>query len=111
MTSAALHYFSEQKVDIALMEAGLGGRLDGTNGTQPLFTIVTRIGVDHPKTLGNTMRKIAFEKFGLARNGKKLIIAKQRKGVRSNLLAHCRFRGAIPVTVDSNWKKKPMVWS
>ena len=106
MTSAALHYFREQKVDIALMEAGLGGRLDGTNGTQPLFTIVTRIGVDHPKTLGNTMRKIAFEKFGLARNGKKLIIAKQRKGVRSHLLNHCRFRGAIPEYVESSWKKK-----
>lgn len=106
MTSAALHYFREKKVDIALMEAGLGGRLDGTNGTQPILTIITRIGLDHPKTLGNTLRKIAFEKFGLGRHGKPLLIAHQRPHVEQHLLKLARFRGSLPYTLTgTSWKQ------
>lgn len=105
MTSAALHYFREKKVDIALMEAGLGGRLDGTNATQPLLSIITRIGIDHPRTLGNTHSKIAFEKFGLARNNKPLLIAKQKPSV-TRLFNHlAQFRGSRAVFVESEWRK------
>lgn len=107
MTAAALHYFREMKVDIALMEAGLGGRLDGTNGTQPILTIITRIGLDHPKTLGNTLRKIAFEKFGLARPGKPLLIGIQRRHVQQHLIDLARFRGALQFTTSqTRWRKR-----
>jgi len=58
MTSAALCHFRRADVDIAILEAGLGGRLDGTNGTQPALSVITRISIDHTKTLGRSLRKI-----------------------------------------------------
>jgi dihydrofolate synthase/folylpolyglutamate synthase len=96
MTAAALCRFRSAKVDIAVLEAGLGGRLDGTNGTQPLLSIITRIAVDHHKTLGSNMRKIAFEKAGISRPGKPLLIGPQKPYIRRHLTALARHRGALP---------------
>ncbi len=106
MTSAALCRFRAAGVDFALMEAGLGGRLDGTNGTQPLLSIITRIAVDHSKTLGNSMRKIAFEKAGISRPGRPLLIGAQRPRIGRHLTALARFRGSLPVQSDCRWTGK-----
>ena len=61
----AFEYFAEQKVDIAVIEAGLGGRLDSTNIITPELSVITNIGWDHMNMLGDTLKKIAFEKAGI----------------------------------------------
>ena len=60
----AFDYFRQEKVDIAIIEVGLGGRLDSTNIISPLLSVITNIGMDHVQFLGNTIEKIAFEKAG-----------------------------------------------
>lgn len=61
-TAMAFYYFAKEMVDIAIIEAGLGGRLDATNTLDPLLTIITTIGLEHKEFLGDTIEKIAFEK-------------------------------------------------
>jgi len=69
MTAIAFTYFSRQKVDIAVLEVGMGGRLDATNVVEPLVSVITDISLDHQKYLGNTVREIAREKAGIIRPG------------------------------------------
>ena len=61
----ALDYFAHEKVDVAIIETGLGGRLDSTNVIHPLVSVITNIGLDHVDILGDTLEKIAFEKAGI----------------------------------------------
>lgn len=61
----AFCYFAEQQVDIAVIETGLGGRLDSTNIIQPILSVITNIGLDHTNLLGDTLEQIAFEKAGI----------------------------------------------
>ena len=61
----AFDYFSKEKVDIAIIEVGMGGRLDATNIITPLISVITNIGLDHTQFLGNTLEAIAFEKAGI----------------------------------------------
>ena len=70
----ALQYFVEQKVDIAIIETGLGGRLDSTNIITPELSIITNIGYDHMNILGDTLGKIAFEKAGIIKNNVPVVI-------------------------------------
>ena len=65
MTMLAFDYFVRQKVDIAVIETGLGGRLDSTNVLTPILSVITNIGFDHTEFLGNTLPKIAREKAGI----------------------------------------------
>lgn len=64
-TVLAFDYFANQKVDIAIIETGLGGRLDATNIIHPILSIITNVGLDHQQLLGNTLPKIAMEKAGI----------------------------------------------
>jgi len=64
-TAIAFAWFAEQEVDIAVVETGLGGRLDSTNVLNPLCSLITNIGLEHTEILGNTVAKIAFEKGGI----------------------------------------------
>jgi dihydrofolate synthase / folylpolyglutamate synthase len=61
----AFDYFAKEKVDISIIEVGLGGRLDATNIITPLISVITNIGMDHVQFLGDTLEKIAFEKAGI----------------------------------------------
>ena len=61
----AFDYFAKEKVDIAIIEVGLGGRLDSTNVIEPLVSVITNIGFDHKQFLGDTLGKIAYEKSGI----------------------------------------------
>ena len=61
----ALDFFASQKTDIAVIETGLGGRLDSTNVITPLLSVITNISFDHMDILGDTLPKIAFEKAGI----------------------------------------------
>jgi len=67
ITAIAFLYFLEQKVDYTLLEVGMGGRLDATNVTHPLVSVITRIGLDHTEILGDSLPAIALEKAGILR--------------------------------------------
>jgi dihydrofolate synthase/folylpolyglutamate synthase len=73
-TAMAFKYFADQKVDIAVIEVGLGGRLDCTNIITPILSIITNISFDHTQFLGHTLAKIAGEKAGIIKNGVPVII-------------------------------------
>jgi len=70
----AFEYFAQQKVDIAVIEVGLGGRLDSTNIITPELSVITNIGYDHMNLLGNTLAAIAFEKAGIIKPGVPVVI-------------------------------------
>jgi len=70
----AFDYFAKQKVDIAVIEVGLGGRFDSTNIITPELSIITNIGWDHMNILGDTLEKIAFEKAGIIKKGIPVVI-------------------------------------
>src|SRR5215469_948284 len=69
LTAIAFEYFSRKKVDIAVLEVGMGGRLDATNVVEPRVSVITDISLDHQKFLGNTVAEIAREKAGIIRPG------------------------------------------
>ena len=70
----AFAWFEDQQIDIAIIETGLGGRLDSTNIITPELSIITNIGWDHMNLLGNTLEKIAYEKAGIIKNGIPVVI-------------------------------------
>jgi len=69
MTAIAFAHFARERVDIAVLEVGMGGRLDATNVVEPLVSVITDISLDHQKFLGNTVEEIAREKVGIIRPG------------------------------------------
>lgn len=75
-TALAFHICAEEKVDIAIIETGLGGRLDSTNVLNPLCSIITTIGLDHTQFLGDTIEEIAREKAGIIKKNTPVVIGK-----------------------------------
>ena len=81
MTFAALLFLKKIKVDWVILETGLGGRLDSTNIVDPLLSVITRIDLDHTHLLGNTHKLIAFEKAGIIKANKPVVVLDQREDV------------------------------
>jgi len=79
----ALNYFHQKKVDIAIIEVGLGGRLDSTNVISPQITAITPISLDHQHILGNDILKIAKEKSGIIKRNTPLVLSNQYQEVHS----------------------------
>ena len=77
----AFDYFSDKKVDIAIIETGLGGRLDATNIIDPILSIITNIGLDHQEFLGESIREIAKEKAGIIKKGKPVVISEHQPSI------------------------------
>lgn len=77
-TALAMVYFSQQQVDFAVFEVGLGGRLDATNIVNPMVAVITSISYDHVKILGNTLSEIAGEKGGIIKPNTPVVIAPQK---------------------------------
>lgn len=75
----AFRYFADEKVDIAIIEVGMGGRLDSTNIIDPLLSVITNISFDHVAFLGDTLEKIAYEKAGIIKNNTPVIIGERQK--------------------------------
>lgn len=73
-TSIAFEYFKEKEIDIAIIETGMGGRFDSTNLVDPLVSVISSIGFDHMEFLGDTIEKIAFEKAGIIKKNKPVVI-------------------------------------
>ena len=90
----SLLYFAEREVDLAVVEVGLGGRLDGTNVVRPAVSVVTHVGLDHTDLLGETLPEIAREKAGIAKPGVPLLHAVEDPGARDALEAEAARRGA-----------------
>ena len=74
-----LNYFVENKVDYAIIEVGLGGRLDATNIINPLVSVITNISFDHNEILGDSLEKIAIEKAGIIKENSKLIVGERNE--------------------------------
>ncbi len=99
-TAMAFKHFALEKVDVAVIETGLGGRLDATNVVKPLLSVITTIGIEHAELLGNTIRSIAFEKAGIIKrnvpcvtgveSGPALPVFRQACNDRSSLLRTTR---------------------
>ncbi len=78
-TAMAFEYFKRKKVDIAVIETGLGGRLDSTNVIEPVVSVITNVAFDHMKELGGTIAKIAGEKAGIIKRGVPVVTGATRK--------------------------------
>jgi dihydrofolate synthase / folylpolyglutamate synthase len=98
-TALAFEWFVKQNVDIAVIETGLGGRLDATNVLTPRVATVTSIGLDHTDLLGDTLDAIAREKAGIFKSGVPAVVGEQSPPIRSLLAERAREVGAQPVVV------------
>jgi len=76
----AYDHFANEKVDFAILEAGMGGRLDSTNVSKPILTVITNIGLDHVQYLGDTIEKIASEKAGIIKEKIPLVVGRKQPG-------------------------------
>lgn len=81
-TAMAFKYFADENVDVAVIEVGLGGRLDCTNIISPVLSIITNISFDHVNLLGNTLEKIASEKAGIIKHGVPVVIGETTSETR-----------------------------
>lgn len=81
-TAMAFRYFADQKVDVAVIEVGMGGRLDCTNIIHPDLCVITNIGLDHTQYLGDTLTKIAKEKAGIIKEGVPVVIGRAQGAVK-----------------------------
>ncbi len=99
-TVMAFDWFSRCKVDVAVIEVGLGGRLDSTNIVDAQLSVITNISFDHMAQLGSTLEEIAREKAGIMRPGIPVVIGEQKENVILEFLkdSACR-RGAVPCVV------------
>lgn len=88
-TAIAMNWFAEQKIDLAVLETGLGGRLDATNIVTPLVSVITNISLEHQSFLGNTIQKIATEKAGIIKKGVLLVTGVREQSALSVILDRC----------------------
>ena len=86
----AFDYFAKEKVDIAVIEVGMGGRLDATNIITPLVSVITNIGLDHTQFLGNTLEAVAFEKAGIIKPNIPVIIGEYTPETKPVFLAKAK---------------------
>ena len=107
-TALSYLYFKEKKVDFAVFEVGLGGRLDATNILEPLVSVITPISYEHTDKLGNTLTEIAGEKAGIIKNNSVCIIAPQEEESLNAILKVCAERRAKPILVGKDIKFKEL---
>jgi dihydrofolate synthase / folylpolyglutamate synthase len=98
VTMVAYLHFAERKVDLAVLEVGLGGRLDATNICEPVMTAITRVGFDHQKYLGDTLQSIAGEKAGIIKPGVPVVVAPQSYEAHRAILERCMEMRAPMIT-------------
>ena len=94
LTAVAFELYAEAKVDYAILECGLGGRLDATNVCDPALSVITRIGLDHCDWLGDTVEEIAAEKAGIVKPGVPVVLGRNEPAVRAVIETRAREVGA-----------------
>lgn len=103
MTCLAFAWFAEQEVEWAVLEVGLGGRLDATNVVRPAVAVITSISYDHTTILGETLTEIATEKAGIIKPGVPVVSAPQSGEALAVIKSTCRRRTAPLTVVDCDW--------
>ncbi len=94
LTALAFLEFAERKVDIAVLEVGMGGRFDATNVVSPVLSVITTVSRDHQRHLGRTLRSIAFEKAGIIKPGIPVVSGVRNRLARIELRKRAKERGA-----------------
>ena len=102
----AFDYFSKRKVDIAIIEVGLGGRLDSTNIITPLVSVITNIGLDHTQMLGNTLNEIAHEKSGIIKENVPVVVGEYQKGIHNVFYDKAFEKKSSLLLAEKNIQKK-----
>ena len=97
LTAIALLAFRNAGIELAILETGLGGRLDSTTAANARIVAITQIAMDHEEYLGNTIESIASEKAAIIRPGVQAVIAKQQPEAMAVLLQHCKESGVVPI--------------
>ena len=107
-TALALKHFGDAKIDIAILETGLGGRLDATNAVQSDVSVITPIGLDHEEWLGNTLAQIAGEKAGIIKPGMPVVSAPQKPEAEQVICARAAECGAPLQFINEIYDRSPV---
>ncbi|WP_256009487.1 bifunctional folylpolyglutamate synthase/dihydrofolate synthase [Desertivirga xinjiangensis] len=100
----AFNHFAEQQVDIAVIETGLGGRLDSTNIILPELSVITNIGFDHMNILGDTLPKIAFEKAGIIKPGTPVVLSEKQEITDYVFINKAKECGSTIIFASDEWQ-------
>jgi len=103
ITAIAFKYFADQQVDIAIIEVGMGGRLDATNVVEPIVSIISPISHDHMNILGDTIAKIAREKAGIIKKSVPVIISPQKESAKEEIKIIANRKGSFIIDVSENY--------
>ena len=102
----AFDHFAKERVDIAVVETGLGGRLDSTNVITPLLSVITNIGYDHTNMLGNTLQEIANEKAGIIKSGVPVVVGEWQPEVAGVFERVANEKGSNLLFASQLWKAR-----
>lgn len=106
-TAMAFDYFAKQRVDIAIIEVGMGGRLDATNLINPLLSVITNISYDHQAFLGDTLEKIAAEKAGIIKPHTPVIISETQPNLINVFVEKAQAQQAPIAFAEKDWRVIP----
>lgn len=108
VTAIAFSHFAEMKVDVAVIEVGLGGRLDATNVVIPEVSVITSLSLDHTQLLGDTLAQIAYEKGGIIKPGIPVVVAEQKDEALTTLEDIAAARSAPLTVIGRDWRYRPV---
>jgi dihydrofolate synthase / folylpolyglutamate synthase len=100
----AFNFFAEMEVDVAVIEVGLGGRLDSTNIITPVLSVITNIGHDHMDLLGDTIEKVAVEKAGIIKENIPVVISETQVETKDIFCQRALMNNSEIIFADSSWK-------
>jgi dihydrofolate synthase/folylpolyglutamate synthase len=107
----SLDYFAQQKVDVAIIETGLGGRLDSTNVITPLLSVITNISFDHMEILGNTLSKIAYEKAGIIKDKIPVVVGETNSETKDVFVNKAKETGSSIVFAEEKFEVLSSIYS
>lgn len=110
LTAMAFLYFARQKIDIAVIEVGLGGRFDATNVITPMVSVLTNVELDHTDLLGETVEQIAWEKAGIAKKGVPLVTGERKPSALEVIARECAAVGAPLVRARQRARQRDFTW-
>ncbi len=110
MTALAFLYFARQKIDIAVIEVGLGGRFDATNVITPLVSVLTNVALDHTDLLGETLEQIAWEKAGIAKQNVPLVTGERKPNTLEIIARECAAVGAPLICARERARRLDFSW-
>ncbi len=110
LTAAALIEFARQRVDLAILEVGLGGRLDATNAVTPIISAISRVSLDHREWLGSSLSEIAGEKAGILRATRPAIVAPQQSEADATIADRAARLGAVLHRVENEVELLSAEW-